>query len=125
MSQTRTSMRPRFWRPARLCHERACALAVFPELCLSGYAIEDLLMQQSLLESVERALAGLVKASIELMTVLLVGCPLRHGTRVYNCAAVIHRGRLVGVIPKAYLPTYREFYESRHFGPGRGLANLD
>jgi NAD+ synthase (glutamine-hydrolysing) len=68
-------MRPRFWRPRGSVMNRL--LAVFPELSLSGYAIEDLLMQQSLLESVEQALAVLVDASAELMTVLVVGCPLQ------------------------------------------------
>jgi NAD+ synthase (glutamine-hydrolysing) len=110
---------------ARLCHDRSVAVAVFPELCLSGYAIEDLLMQQSLLEAVEKALESLVEASADLMTALVVGCPLRHATRIYNCATVIHRGRLLGVVPKTYLPTYREFYEARHFGFGWGLKDLE
>ena len=59
------------------------------------------------------------------MTALVVGAPLRHGARTYNCAAVIHRGRLLGVVPTSYLPTYREFYEARHFGAGRGLKDLE
>ena len=109
---------------ARSCHDRSVAVAVFPELCLTGYAIEDLIMQQSLLDGVERGLQAIVDASSEFMTVLVVGAPLRHGTRVYNCAAVIHRGQLLGVVPKSYLPTYREFYEARHFGAGRDLRGL-
>jgi NAD+ synthase (glutamine-hydrolysing) len=110
---------------ARSCHERSVAVAVFPELCLSGYAIEDLLMQQSLLEKVEQALNSLVEASADWMTALVVGCPLRYGARLYNSAAVIHRGRLLGVVPKTYLPTYREFYEARHFGSGSSLQGLE
>ena len=105
---------------ARICHERAVAIAVFPELCLSGYAIEDLLMQDVLLDGVERALARLVEASVDLMSVLVVGAPLRHRARIYNTACVVHRGRLLGVVPKTYLPTYREFYEGRHFASGAG-----
>jgi NAD+ synthase (glutamine-hydrolysing) len=107
---------------ARSCHERSAALAVFPELTLSGYAIEDLLRQDALLDAVASGLAAIVEASASLMPVLIVGAPLRHGARIYNCAAVIHRGRLLGVVPKSYLPTYREFYEARQFAAGRGLV---
>jgi NAD+ synthase (glutamine-hydrolysing) len=104
---------------ARACHEQSVAVAVFPELCLSGYAIEDLLLQDALLDATERAVETIVKASAGFMTVLVIGAPLRDGSRVYNCAVVAHRGRLLGVVPKTYLPTYREFYEGRHFGSGR------
>jgi NAD+ synthase (glutamine-hydrolysing) len=110
---------------ARQCSDQATAIAVFPELGLSGYAIEDLLMQDALLDAVERQLARLVAASADLATVLVVGAPLRHGARIYNCAAVIHRGRLLGVVPKTYLPTYREFYEARHFASGRHCTNSE
>jgi NAD+ synthase (glutamine-hydrolysing) len=107
---------------AHACHDQSVAVAVFPELCLSGYAIEDLVRQDPLLDAVERALAAIVEASSGLMTVLVVGAPLRHGARIYNCAVVIHRGRILGVVPKSYLPTYREFYEGRHFASGAGFA---
>jgi NAD+ synthase (glutamine-hydrolysing) len=106
---------------ARTCHERSVAVAVFPELGLSGYAIEDLLMQDVLLDAVEEALGGLVAASADLMPVLVVGAPLRFGARIYNTACIVHRGRLLGVVPKTYLPTYREFYEKRHFASGEGV----
>ena len=96
---------------ANACHEQSVAVAVFPELCLSGYAIEDLVKQDPLLDAVERGLVTIVEASAALMTVLIVGAPLRFGHRIYNCAVVIHRGNLLGVVPKSYLPTYREFYE--------------
>src|SRR6201746_1656380 len=75
---------------ARECHEKSVAVAVFPELCLSGYAIEDLLLQDALLDATERAVAAITAASAGLMTVLVVGAPLRHGTRIYNCAVVVH-----------------------------------
>ena len=110
---------------ARTCHHKAVAVAVFPELCLSGYAIEDLVTQDPLLDSVERGLAGLVEASAEIMTVLIIGAPLRFGARIYNCAVVIHRGAILGVVPKTYLPTYREFYEGRHFASGAGIIDAD
>ncbi len=103
---------------ARACHDDGVAVAVFPELTLSGYAIEDLLLQDPLLDAVDAALAALVEESRTLRPVLVVGAPLRHGNRVLNTAVVVHRGRVLGVSPKSYLPTYREFYERRHFAPG-------
>lgn len=96
----------------------AVAVAVFPELCLTGYAIDDLVLQDPVLDAVEAAIARLVAASVDLLPVLVVGAPMRHGNRLYNCAVVIHRGALLGVAPKSYLPTYREFYERRWYAPG-------
>ncbi|MDI9891003.1 NAD(+) synthase [Rhodococcus sp. IEGM 1404] len=103
---------------ARECDADGVAVAVFPELCLSGYAIDDLVMQDPLLDAVEAAVARIVAASVDLLPVLLVGAPLRHGNRLYNCAVVVHRGRILGVAPKSYLPTYREFYEQRWYARG-------
>jgi NAD+ synthase (glutamine-hydrolysing) len=103
---------------ARACHEDGVAVAVFPELSLTGYAIDDLLLQDTLLDGVLEAVASLVEGSAGLTPVIVVGAPLVHGTRVLNCAVVIHRGRVLGVAPKSYLPTYREFYERRWFAPG-------
>ena len=107
---------------ARECHEHGVALAVFPELGLSGYAISDLLHQSTLLEAVEDAIASIVAASAELLPLLLVGAPLRHAGALYNAAVAIHRGRLLGVVPKVHLPNYREFYEPRHFVAGDGMV---
>jgi len=103
---------------ARACHDEGAAVAIFPELCLSGYSIDDLFLQDTLLEAVEDAIDTLAAASTELRPVLVVGAPLRHGNRVFNCAVVIHRGRILGVAPKSFLPTYREFYEARWFASG-------
>ena len=100
-------------RLARECHDESVALAVFPELTLSGYSIEDILLSDTLLDAVVEALASIVAASAELLPVLVVGAPLRRGHRIYNTAVVIHRGAVLGVVPKSYLPTYREFYEKR------------
>ncbi len=107
---------------ARACHDDAVAVAVFPELGLTGYAVDDLFLQDTLVEAVQDALATLVAASRELRPVLVVGAPLLHGNRVYNCAVVIHAGAILGVSPKSYLPTYREFYERRWFAAGDDLA---
>ena len=85
---------------------------------MSGYSIEDILLQDVLLDAVEDALVGVVAASADLLPVLVVGAPLRFRHRIYNTAVVIHRGAVLGVAPKSYLPTYREFYERRQFAPG-------
>jgi NAD+ synthase (glutamine-hydrolysing) len=103
---------------ARECDEEGVAVAVFPELSLTGYSIDDLFLQDVLLQGVEEAIADLVAGTTDLRPVLVVGAPLMHGTRVINCAVVIHAGRVLGVAPKSYLPTYREFYERRWFAPG-------
>ena len=106
---------------ARACHERAVGLALFPELCLSGYALDDLFLQDALISGVESALGTLVAASRDVLPVLVVGAPLRWRNRLYNAAVVIHRGEILGVVPKSFLPNYREFYEKRHFAAGAGV----
>ncbi|MCM2579047.1 NAD(+) synthase [Streptomyces meridianus] len=105
-------------RQGRRCAQEGVAVAVFPELCLSGYSVEDLLLQDALLDDVEAALDTIVTASADLMTVLVVGAPLRHRNRLYNCAVVVHRGRILGIAPKSYVPNYREFYERRQIATG-------
>ncbi|HEU4568546.1 MAG TPA: NAD(+) synthase, partial [Marmoricola sp.] len=103
---------------ARACHDEGVAVAVFPELCLTGYSIDDLFLQDAVLDAVDDALSALLDASADLMPVIVVGTPLRKGHRLFNCAVVAHRGRILGVAPKSFLPTYREFYESRWFAAG-------
>src|SRR5437773_7449690 len=97
------------------------ALMVLPELCLSAYAIDDLLFQDALLDAVIAQVERLVAASRELRPVFVVGAPLRRQGRLYNCGLVMHRGQLLGIVPKVFLPNYREFYERRHFTSGEGL----
>ena len=106
---------------ARTLAEDGVCLAAFPELCLTGYAIDDLLLSDVLLSDVLAAIETLRAASADLLPALVVGAPLRLGDRLYNCALVIQGGRVRGVAPKSYLPTYREFYEKRHFAPGDAL----
>jgi NAD+ synthase (glutamine-hydrolysing) len=110
---------------ARACHDDGVAVALFPELCLSGYAIDDLVMQDPVLDAVEAAVERLVAASVDLLPMLVVGAPLRHRNRLYNCAVVIHRGELLGVAPKSLLPTYREFYERRWYAAGDDQRGQD
>jgi NAD+ synthase (glutamine-hydrolysing) len=107
---------------ARECDQDGVGLAVFPELTLSGYSIEDILLQDTLLDEVERALLDVIAGSEQLLPVLLVGAPLRYRHRIYNTAVVVHRGRVLGVAPKSYLPTYREFYERRQVAAGDDIS---
>ncbi|WP_174842858.1 NAD(+) synthase [Candidatus Oscillochloris fontis] len=95
------------------------ALALFPELGLSAYSNEDLFHQDALLDASLAALQRVVAASTDLTPLLLVGVPLRHEGRLFNCAVAIYRGQIVGVTPKSYLPNYREFYEKRQFAAAR------
>ncbi|MDR0488273.1 MAG: NAD(+) synthase [Propionibacteriaceae bacterium] len=94
------------------------ALVAYPELCITGYSCEDLFLQQTLLDSAEEAIGTLVEASENLRPYIVVGAPIRYQSRLYNCAVVIQGGELVGIVPKSYLPNYREFYERRWFAPG-------
>src|SRR3982751_2573527 len=98
--------------------ESKVLLAVFPELGLSAYSCEDLFHQQALLDAAQDALARLLQESKNLPLAALVGLPVALDGCLYNCAALVCRGKLVGVVPKIYLPNYREFYEARQFTPG-------
>ena len=108
-------------RLARIGDREGAAIMVFPELGLSSYAIEDLLLQDALLDQIETSIAEVVAASRDLFPVLIVGAPLRLAGRLYNSAIVIQGGVILGVVPKTYLPNYREFYEKRHFVSGANL----
>lgn len=100
---------------ARRTDDAGAMLAVFPELGLSGYTNEDLFFQDALLERVRAAVDALVESSAALTPILVVGAPLRIEYKLLNSALVIHRGRVLAVVPKTYLPNYREFYEKRQF----------
>jgi NAD+ synthase (glutamine-hydrolysing) len=102
----------KFWREA---DAKKAAILLTPELSVSGYAIDDLLLQEALLDAVEDAIAKLKAESEKLFPILIVGAPIRARGALYNCAVVIHRGDILGVVPKTYLPNYREYYEKRHF----------
>jgi NAD+ synthase (glutamine-hydrolysing) len=102
---------------ARAAKERT-TLVVFPELGLTAYTCDDLFHQQALLDAAEDALSRLLERTGKLPVAALVGLPVAVNGLLYNCAALLCRGRLVGVVPKTYLPNYREFYERRYFTPG-------
>jgi NAD+ synthase (glutamine-hydrolysing) len=97
------------------------ALMIFPELGISAYAIDDLMFQDALLDRVEAAIADITAASRDLFPVLVVGAPLRRRGQLFNCAVVIYRGTILGIVPKIYLPNYREFYEVRQCTSGAGI----
>ena len=107
------------WRDA---HARGVAVVTFPELGLSSYTPRDLLFDDALLAASLRGLAFLVEASRQLAPLAIVGLPLATPRGLYNVAAVVHGGRVLGVVPKAFIPTYREFEERRWFRPGAEVA---
>ena len=98
--------------------QRGVKLAVFPEFCLTGYTCGDLFLQRTLQQGALDALEWLLAQTRTLDTVALVGLPLLVHGKLYNCAAVLCRGQLLGIVPKTYLPNYGEFYEKRQFTPG-------
>ncbi len=104
--------------------ERHVDLMLFPELGLSAYAIDDLVLQDTVLDAVEEAIAAVRDATRKLRPVVVVGAPVRHNGRLYNCGVAIARGEVLGVVPKSFLPNYREFYEARWFAPGAGVEGL-
>lgn len=102
--------------------DRGCSILLFPELGLSAYAIDDLLLQDTLLTAVEAEIARLARATARDDVLIALGAPLRCGGLLYNCAVMLHGGRVLGVVPKSFLPNYREFYERRWFTPGQGVV---
>jgi NAD+ synthase (glutamine-hydrolysing) len=109
----------------RRAAEQGVDLLVFPELSVSAYAIDDLVMQGALLDEVERQIGRLTPLTAETGVVAVVGAPLRREDRLYNCAVVLGNGRILGVIPKTYLPNYREYYEKRWFSAGGDVSSHD
>ncbi len=110
---------------AQRASDAEAALALFPELGVSGYSNEDLFHQDVLLDATRTAVALIVEASVNLSPVLLIGAPLRFEGKLFNCAVVIYRGKILGIVPKTYLPNYREFYEKRQFNSGRNAVRTE
>jgi NAD+ synthase (glutamine-hydrolysing) len=110
---------------ARQASNRHAALALFPELGLSAYTNEDLFHQDTLLDATRAAVARVVQESAELEPVLIVGAPLRFEGKLFNCGVVIYRGKVLGIVPKTYLPNYREFYEKRQFTSSRNAVRRE
>ena len=111
---------------AKEAAQNGASLVVFPELCITGYTCGDLFLQRALLNSAEENLKVIINQTKELDCVILVGLPVRANSGLYNCAAVICHGDLLGLVPKKYIPNYSEFYELRHFTPSKDeFINMD
>lgn len=106
---------------AQQAARRGVELVAFPELAVTGYTCADLFLQSALLDAADEALGEIMRQTRKLPLALIVGLPLRHEDRLYNCAAVVAQGRLLGVVPKSYIPNYAEFYEARWFASGAGI----
>jgi NAD+ synthase (glutamine-hydrolysing) len=106
----------------REAHASKSGLVVFPELGITGYAIDDLLLQDAVLDATEQAILKIVEDSKALFPVAIIGAPLRVDGRLFNCAVVIHSGAILGIVPKMYLPNYRRGNQStfRHRSSVRG-----
>ena len=102
---------------------RGVEIIAFPELSLTAYTCGDLMLQPTLLNGAEEALSRLIKKSRKLPLVGIVGAPLRHGSAIYNCAVVFSQGKVLGIVPKSYIPDYSEFYENRVFTSGAGITD--
>jgi NAD+ synthase (glutamine-hydrolysing) len=109
---------------AKQAAAKGAALVAFPELGLSAYTCDDLFQQQALLDACETALQAVADASKSLAPALIVGLPLRAGHQLFNCAAVVAGGRILGIVPKSYLPNYGEFYEARQFSAAENAPVL-
>ena len=110
---------------AQQAARQGAVVALFPELGISAYANDDLFQQDALLDATLAALDQLAYASIMIDCVLLIGAPLRFEGKLFNCAIVMHQGKVLGVVPKTYLPNYREFYERRQFTSGRDAISRE
>ncbi len=102
---------------AQAAADNGASLIVFPELCITGYTCSDLFLQRTLILSAEKALEYIIKQTESLDAVIIVGLPVRFGAALYNCAAVLNKGKILGLVPKKNIPNYSEFYELRHFTP--------
>lgn len=100
------------------------AVIVFPELGLTGYTCGDLFNQNALLNKAIDGLYDLAEQTSDLNTVIIVGLPVQVGGKLYNCAAVLHQGEILGIVPKQNVPNYSEFYELRHFTPFTDAENV-
>ena len=111
----------------READKQGVRVLALPELCLTGYTCGDLFLQDTLLRGAEEGLATILEATKHLDLLAAVGLPVRHQNKLYNCAAVLHRGEILALVPKTYLPNYGEFYEKRWFepvGPGDRLFSF-
>ncbi|MCF0188223.1 MAG: NAD(+) synthase [Bacteroidaceae bacterium] len=103
---------------------RGVEIIVFPEMCITGYTCGDLFLQQTLIEEAEMAMISLMQFTRSLNIIIIVGLPVAWRGTLLNCAAVLQKGRILGLVPKTYLPNYKEFYEMRWFHSGAGIDDM-
>jgi len=101
--------------------EKSCAAVVFPELAVTGYTCADLFHQSALIDNAYKAVSSIASATKSFDTIIVIGAPFLWRSALYNCAFVLHRGEVKGIVPKSHLPNYREFYEKRWFASGKGI----
>lgn len=105
--------------------ENKAQLLVFPELCITGYTASDLFWQKSLQDKAMNALTDIIVPHTEgKEIVVIVGLPMSYENKLYNVAAVVYNGEIMGFVPKSYIPNYSEFYEARHFTSGKGVDGV-
>lgn len=104
-------------------YTNGASLILFPELCVTGYTCSDLFLQKTLIDSAENAVKEIIKATSKLDIVSVLGVPIAVKQSLYNCAAVIYKGKILGITPKINIPNYSEFYEARHFSSGENISN--
>lgn len=104
-----------------VAEDKGVEIMVFPELSITGYSCQDLFMQQHLVDCAEECLSRLLDFTRALDIILIIGVPVVAANMLFNCAAVIHHGRLIGIVPKTYLPNYGEFYEKRWFASAHDI----
>ncbi len=97
------------------CKEQSVKIAVFPELCITGYTCQDLFFQDILIDNALKGLLKIVKHTANTDMLIAVGLPIKNHGKLFNCAAVVQKGYILGIVPKTHLPNYNEFYEQRHF----------
>ncbi len=103
-------------------HSNGASLVVFPELCITGYTCSDLFLQQTLLNAAEYAVKRIISETAADDIVSIVGVPIAVKQSLFNCAVVIFKGKILGIIPKMNIPNYSEFYEARHFTSGKEVV---
>lgn len=101
------------------------SIVLFPELCITGYSLGDLFFNQTLFENQNKALETILDSTKQLDTIIVIGLVVFDSGKLYNCAAVLQRGTILGVVPKIYLPNKKEFYEKRHFSSGRNCIQKE
>ena len=107
---------------AKEASSNGASIAVFPELCVTGYTCSDLFLQSTLLKSAEKAVEKIINETKELDIIVIVGAPVPVRQALYNCAIVINKGDILGIVPKVNIPNYSEFYEVRHFTSGDTIS---